>query len=336
MNKPIRLLELFGGYGSQALALKRLGVSFEHYFLCEFDKSAVASYNAVHYTNFKPTDIRNISAKDFNIVDTDKYDYLLTYSFPCTDLSTMGTMQGMTKGSGTRSGLLWEVERLLLECGDNLPQFLLMENVPQVHGQNNIKDFNSWIEFLDSLGYKSKWCDLNAKDYGVAQNRVRCFMVSWLQKGFTYMFPEPIKLIKTTLDYLETDVDDKYYVSPAKAKKLIDVFNSDRHGPTWINENKLAATLNTEIGTGTHWSQYVREKISDTEYKIRNLTPLECFRLMGVTDDEAERMISVNSKTQCYKQAGNSIVVDVMVHIFDNLFNEKENLPGQMTIYDYM
>lgn len=220
--KTIRLIELFAGYGSQAMALKRLGVPFEHHFVCEFDKYAVASYNAVHGTEFEVSDIRDIHAEDLRITDKDKYNYLLTYSFPCTDLSVAGQMRGMSKGTGTRSGLLWEVERILKECGDNLPQFLMMENVPLVHGAKNINDFNDWISFLDSIGYKSKWQDLNAKDYGVAQNRDRCFMVSWLESGFCYQFPQPVPLDKTMRDYLDEEVDEKYYLKSEKAQKLID------------------------------------------------------------------------------------------------------------------
>ena len=220
--KTIRLIELFAGYGSQAMALKRLGVPFEHHFVCEFDKYAIKSYNAVHGTDFEVSDIRDIHAEDLQITEKDKYNYLLTYSFPCTDLSVAGQMRGMSKGTGTRSGLLWEVERILKECGDNLPQFLLMENVPQVHGAKNINDFNDWISFLDSIGYKSKWQDLNAKDYGVAQNRDRCFMVSWLESGFCYQFPQPVPLDKTMRDYLDEEVDEKYYLKSEKAQKLID------------------------------------------------------------------------------------------------------------------
>lgn len=218
--KPIRLIELFAGYGSQAMALKRLGLPFEHHFVCEFDKYAVASYNAVHGTAFEVSDIRDIHAADLNITERDKYDYLMTYSFPCTDLSIAGKMQGMARDSGTRSGLLWEVERLLKECGDNLPQLLMLENVPQVHGQNNIKDFASWISFLDGLGYTSKWADLNARDYGVAQNRERCFMVSWLGTR-TFCWPQPIPLTKTMRDYLDDDVAEKYYLKGERVKSLI-------------------------------------------------------------------------------------------------------------------
>ena len=82
----------------------------------------------------------------------------------------------MKKGSGTRSGLLWEVERLLNET-ENLPQILLMENVPQVHSKKNIDDFNKWIDFLESIGFRNYWKDLNSKDYGIPQSRNRTFMV---------------------------------------------------------------------------------------------------------------------------------------------------------------
>ena len=132
ITKPIRLIELFAGYGSQAMALKRIGAKFEHYRVVEFDKYAIASYNAVHGTDFPAMDITKVHAEDLNICDTNAFTYLLTYSFPCTDLSVAGKQAGMSKGSGTRSGLLWEVERILTEIRDSngeLPQILFMENV---------------------------------------------------------------------------------------------------------------------------------------------------------------------------------------------------------------
>jgi DNA (cytosine-5)-methyltransferase 1 len=210
-NKPIRLIELFAGIGSQAKALKNIGVDFEHWRVCEFDNHAINSYNAVHGTNFATSDITELIANDLGITDTDTYTYLLTYSFPCQDLSTAGLGRGMEKGSGTRSGLLWEVERLLEEC-EELPQVLLMENVPQVHGKKNKEHFDKWIEFLESKGYSNFWQDLNAKDYGIPQNRNRCFMVSILG-DYTFEFPKPIPLTLTLKDMLETEVDEKYYLS---------------------------------------------------------------------------------------------------------------------------
>lgn len=219
IDKPIRLIELFAGIGSQAMALRDLGVNFEHYRAIEFDKFAVKSYNAIHDTDFETTDICNINGTDLGICDTDKFCYIMTYSFPCQDLSVAGKQKGMTKGSGTRSGLLWEVERLLNEC-EKLPQVLLMENVPQVHGKKNMSDFQKWINFLENKGYSNYWQDLNAKDYGIAQNRNRCFMVSLLGK-WRYGFPQPIPFEKKIKDYLEDEVDEKYYINTEKAQKLM-------------------------------------------------------------------------------------------------------------------
>lgn len=162
IDKPIRLIELFGGVGSQAMALRDIGANFTHWRLVEFDKYPVASYNAIHGTDFKPMDIREIKGSDLGIEDTLNYTYLLTYSFPCQDLSVAGKMKGMAKDSGTRSGLLWEVERLLNEV-EHLPQVLLMENVPQVHSKQNMPDFQKWLDFLESKGYSNYWKDLNAK-----------------------------------------------------------------------------------------------------------------------------------------------------------------------------
>lgn len=270
---PIRLIELFAGIGSQAMALRNIGADFEKYLICEWWVQAVASYKAIHfadddtdysegiiktelidilfgygisndgkepmakeqiqkkpekwlrdtYNNIRAThNIVNIMAaagKDLKVVDTDKYTYILTYSFPCQDLSVAGKMAGMDKGSGTRSGMLWEVERLLGEM-EELPQILLMENVPQVMQARNMHNFKAWQQFLEGKGYKNYAQFLNAKDYGVAQNRQRAFMVSMLG-DFSFEFPEPVPLNKTMADYLEPEVDGSFYVDSEKANQLI-------------------------------------------------------------------------------------------------------------------
>lgn len=142
----------------------------------------------------------------------------------CTDLSLAGKQMGMKKGSGTRSGLLWEVERILKETVEHeleLPDILMMENVPQVCSGKNKEDFDDWKEFLSSLGYSNFHEILNACDYGVPQNRKRCFMVSILDKNATYTFPKKIPLTRCVKDILEQNVDEKYYINNEKAEELI-------------------------------------------------------------------------------------------------------------------
>lgn len=366
ITKPIRLIELFAGYGSQAMALKRIGAKFEHYRVVEFDKYAIASYNAVHGTDFPTMDITKVHEEDLNICDTNTFTYLLTYSFPCTDLSVAGKQMGMSKGSGTRSGLLWEVERILTEIRDSngeLPQILFMENVPQVHGKKNINDFEKWLGFLESLGYTNYWQDLNAKNYGVAQNRNRCFMFSFLG-NYSYDFPKPIQLTKRIRDYQEEVVDDKFYVSDKALKgfaehakkqkgkgnsfhavikdvddisstiksryykdgsdcllKVAGKINSSQDGKV-VYTDGIALTLTSghcnvpKIAEPTMRKSYESLKL---QHDIRKLTPRECGRLMGVSDEDIDKMAAVNSNTQLYKQFGNSIVVDVMCAMFKNL-----------------
>lgn len=329
IDKPIRLIELFAGIGAQAKALKNIGADFEHYRICEFDKYAVKSYNAIHGTAFEPSDITKLKGMDLGIEDTDKYCYIMTYSFPCQDLSNAGNGKGMSKGSGTRSGLLWEVERLLTET-PCLPQILVMENVPQVIGAKAMPDFAQWIAFLDELGYKSKYALLNAKDYGIPQNRERCFMVSVLGDYF-YEFPakKPLKLrLKDMLEgkALNCDLSEKMkrYINSYDEKYKV----SD--GNLTINDEIAVAKTTREGSTRADASDYISTDLEDNKniagmdcvpFRIRKLTPKECWRLMGFTDEDVDKAVAVGiSNAQLYKQAGNSIVVQVLEAIFKQMF----------------
>lgn len=468
ITKPIRLIELFAGYGSQALALKYLGVKFEHWKICEWAVKSIQAYKDIHFTddtrnysevaskeeiqemllkwgissnynepmtreqinrlseeqlrtifnNISATNnlvnIQDVKGDDLAIVNKDEYDYILTYSFPCQDLSLAGKGKGMADTS-TRSGMLWEVERILneLKTTNSLPQILLMENVPQVHGSDNVEHFNKWQLALERLGYKSYFQDLIATDYGIPQTRNRCFMVSILG-DYSYSFPKPIPLELKLKDLLEEEVDEKYYLSdkmldycfgvnqkeskfPRKERFLqsleqtndksiattittnagnrptdnfikvknatkkgyleatdgdgIDISSRMEHHMGTVQKDKIQ-TLTTSGGNdrgvvinplkdktsyGWHFEQNVydknsccrtlkasegsgnKPKVITNALRIRKLTPLECFRLMGVKDEDYYKIAKNQSNSSLYHLAGDSIVVNVLMAIFKEL-----------------
>lgn len=494
ITKPIRLIECFAGYGSQALALKYLGVKFEHWKIVEWAIKSIQAYKDAHYTNidiefnkdrtkeeiveqlyklgvssdynspltkeqlnrYKFEDlitilkniaitknlvnICNVKGKDLEIVDTDKYDYIMTYSFPCQDLSLAGKRAGMSDNS-TRSGMLWEVERILDEC-ENKPQILLMENVPQVIGKDNVEHFNKWCLKLESLGYKSYHQNLIATDYGIPQTRNRTFMISILG-DYSYTFPNAIPLKLKLKDMLEKEVDEKYYLSGdilehiiktkeehkeytqydryngkfeqlcriwkdksptlhtkaneiqiyeatkkgyaeahdgdgvyinrphqkrgvvqkgkiqtlktmpdcgvvVKAKnkrleKLIEntnfeqgkVLNLDLYNQT-ISENQFLGTYQyaksdnfmqgkDRLQIGKDFSDTLqttpKEGVVKTDLRIRKLTPKECFRLMGVKDEDYENIAKNQSDSSLYHLAGDSIEITCLMAILGELLN---------------
>lgn len=314
IKKPIRLIELFAGKGAQAKALERKKANFVHWRICEFDKYAVAIYNAIHGTNFETSDITQTTAADLGITDTDKYEYIMTYSFPCTDLSVAGKQAGMAKGSGTQSGLLWEVERLLKECKE-LPQVLLMENVPQVLNC----DFGGWLEFLEGLGYHNYYQKLNAKDYGIPQNRNRVFMVSTLG-DYYYDFPKPIKLLKS-LDDIKLPYD--------KLQEYTKEYFGNKYINTGVLNKALAmgmANIDGDIScciTARSAASANTQYLTRDNEKVTIIDGLELFRLMGFDDSDFYKAKAAGiSNSQLYKQAGNSIVVQVLEHIFEMILKE--------------
>ena len=264
IKKPVRLIELFAGIGSQAKALENLNVNFEHWFVCEFDKYAIKSYNAIHHTNFETSDVTQIKGSDLRITDTKDYEYILTYSFPCVDLSMAGKgmarKDGLKRGSQTRSGLLWQVERLLNECQE-LPQILLMENVPEVA---KTEGFEDWLQFLRSKGYVNHYDFLNAKNYGIPQNRNRCFCISILSADYVdYEFPKPVKLEKKLLDILEDKVDEKYYINNEKAQKLIKDIVSREDIKIYGNDKANYKPFNNAMSYPIHSQDFVRTGFMD-------------------------------------------------------------------------
>lgn len=216
--KPIRVFEAFAGYGSQAMALKRLQsdfpgkVAFEFVGISEIDKYAIAAYNAVHGDTVNFGDISKIDWSQ--VPDFDCF----TYSFPCTDLSTAGKQMGFREGSGTRSSLLWEC-RKAIEV--KRPKYLLMENVKALVQKKFMPEFQRWIDTLSELGYTSFWQVLNAKDFGVPQNRERVFMVSILDKEAAFEFPKLFPLTKRLRDVLKENVPEEFYLRDEQVQRIL-------------------------------------------------------------------------------------------------------------------
>ena len=315
--QKIKVITLFSGIGSQEMALRNIGINYEVVGISEIDKFAIKSYEAIHGK------VHNFG--DISKIEELPYCDLLTYSFPCQDLSIAGHQKGISKG--TRSGLLLEVERLLLKAKENgtLPKFLLLENVKNLVGKKFIKDFERWLSFLNSLGYYSNWEVLNSKDYGIPQNRERVFVVSSLD-NIHYIFPKKQELKIKMKNLLEENVPEKYYLSENYIKNFSDMTNrngfvrGERFNPRELEDCDTAFAITTRAG------DRATDNFIKTGEKIRKLTPLEVWRLMGFSDNDFYAAKSAGiSDAQLYKQAGNSIVVTVLEAIFRQLFLKKHN-----------
>ena len=404
----MKVLELFGGYGSQALALENLGYDFTS-DLCEIDKYAIQAYNQLHGETHNWGDICKIDETKLPYYD------LITYSSPCQDFSVSGKQAGGDKGSGTRSSLLWECERIIRAVK---PKYLLMENVKALTSKKFMPLFQQWLKTLETIGYQNHWKVLNAKDYGVPQNRERVFVVS-IRKDIEcdYKFPDPVVLTKRLKDVLEQNVDEKYYLPdklvkrlPFQLKKQYSTLDADvagietaRQYASWngnyvsepkvmqetmnlypnsgnpqagrvYNENGISPEMDTcqggnrmpKITEYRFFNQAIKtaeekdakngdtidafnQRVNKTgvcptlttrpegfktailpmqNFRIRKLTPKECWRLMGVKDEQFDKLHDI-SNSQLYKMAGNSIVVDVLMAIFKNLFEPTEQI-GQL------
>lgn len=362
----IKLLELFGGIGSCTKALKRLEIPFEVSDYVEIDKAAVSSYNAINDTNFKPQDIREWD-KDIEVD-------LIMHGSPCTSVSISGKQRGADEGTGTASSLMYETLRIVTKLR---PKYVVWENVANILSEKHIHNFKEYLNTMEELGYNNYHQVLNAKDYGIPQNRERVFTVSIrkdIDDGHFY-FPKKQYLKLRLKDLLEDNVDERYYLNDEKItsishwnsyqKTLENVLGQNSLVPTltargageehagmitysdeldidnplkgisgqswqfeqnvYSEDSKLVRTIKAGVGSGNIPKIIENDKnkpINNNKLRIRKLTPRECWRLMGFDDDDLNKAEKVNSNTQLYKQAGNSIVVDILQKIFINLFNQ--------------
>ena len=439
----LKVLELFAGIGACSKALERLGIEHEIVDAVEIDKYAIKSFNAVHGTNFEPQDITKWD-KDIKVD-------LIMHGSPCQDFSVAGLGAGGDKDSGTRSSLMYETLRIVEKLK---PQYVIWENVKNLLSKKHRHNFDAYLDAMEGLGYTNYYQVLNAKDYGVPQNRERVFTISILGGG-EFEFPPKQELTVKLRDILEDEVDEKFYLTDEqvasfkastyncpkyetivqdadsiartlcardyKGPKCIEVqgrveaisghdilkrvYGTDGLAPTLSTmgggntepkvidpqgrKNKVcvprdyAPTLRAQThgnlpqvieptivasrGRGEPPAQHLeprKDGLTNTitsvekdnyvaepsiledfyknrparEYKetsptlradrqglkvqgmrIRKLTPKECWRLMGFDDEDFEKAAKVNSNSQLYKQAGNSIVVNVLEGILGNL-----------------
>lgn len=213
--KPLRIITLFSGYDSQCLALNRLGIPYELVRWCEIDKYAIKAHDAL-FPQYADCNLGDVSAVDWSVVPGD-ID-LLTYSFPCTDISMAGRQEGLKEGSGTASSLLWECRRAISALR---PRFAVMENVANLLSKHHKPEFDRWCREMEDMGYVNYCRILNAKDYNVPQNRRRVFMVSILGGERNYQFPAPTPLKRPLKSLLERGVDEKYYIPDERVAILL-------------------------------------------------------------------------------------------------------------------
>lgn len=274
----IRTFEAFAGIGSQAQALKELGLDYEVVGISDIDKHAIKGYEAIHGPVNNLGDITKIE----HLPECD----LLTYSYPCTSISLAGKREGMKEGSGTASSLLWEVGRLLKDMRERgcLPEVLVMENVDAVLNRDNIGEFKRWLGVLGEMGYISSYTIMNAKDYGTPQNRRRIFCVSTLAMG-EFIFPEPCPDGRVLRDVLEKDVPESYFLSE---KRLA----------TFKRHKERQEAKGNGFGFRVHeLTDYQKEKENgDVAQSVTNNADRYCATWIGIRDDDIKSKIEVAGK----------------------------------------
>ena len=219
-DNPLKVVTLCSGYDSQLMAIRNLGIPYECVGWSEIDKYAIRAHDAV----FPEIADRNLG--DMTKIDWEKVEDfdLLFYSTPCTDFSNAGKQAGGEEGSGTRSSILWYTRHAIIE---KKPKYLIMENVKALVSGKFITLFRKWLDELTSYGYTNFCQVLNAKDYGIPQNRERIFVVSVLGDAW-FSFPQPKELKLRLKDMLEDKVDEKYYLPQDKVNQFIEQLDDDK------------------------------------------------------------------------------------------------------------
>ncbi|WP_412032100.1 DNA (cytosine-5-)-methyltransferase [Malacoplasma muris] len=311
-----------------SLDSKKLMNSNNKKMLKESIKYSYVNYSHSHFNNI--FNINDLSFKNFP-----KNIDIFTYSFPCQDLSIQGLQKGIKKELNTRSGLLWEIERLFLEIKENfkvdeLPKYLLMENVTNLLGKKNINYYNEWLNQLDKIGYASKTYVLNSKDFGSPQNRSRVFCLS-IRKDFmkkiNYTFKDiiPIENDSILKDVIDLDnksnlIDLKNYKITNYTKTKNGVIHKKIENYTKFNSENYIYSINGKGPTLTASGANSRIKIEIDNF-VRYMDAKESFLYMGFELDDYIKVKNTGllSNNKIIFLAGNSIPVQLLEKIFDTL-----------------
>lgn len=331
----LKVFTAFSGYDSQCMALDRLGIDYELVGWSEIDKFAIQAHNAV-YPQWADRNFGDISKIDWNEVPD--FD-LFTYSFPCTDISNAGQQKGLEKGSGTRSSLLWECQKAI---EIKRPKYCLMENVATLVSKKFKPYFLEWVQLMCGYGYFNSSKILDSKNYGTPQHRERVFMVSIKGDKEGFSWPKKAENTRELKSFFESNVNESFYQSKDKLSYLIigemgDVLKirqATKKGFIEVLPGSLfdasfpkSKTRRGRVQDGGQTSPTLTAGgespclYEEGSFRIRYLTPKECFRLMDVCDSDIQKIQESGlSNRQQLKMAGNSIVVEVLVQIFRKMF----------------
>ena len=322
--KKIQIIELFGGIGSPRVALRNMGIPVKAIDYVEIDEKAVRSYNAMFADE--------LSYETQSVVNWNLKPDILIHGSPCQDFSIAGHQgkataadgrinkgKGADEGSGTRSSLMWETVHIIEQMGEWKPTVVVWENVKNVLSKHMVHNFNRYLSYMEKLGYSNNYKVLDARDYGIPQARQRCFTVSVLGDhnfDFDLMQKRPMRDISNFLE--SGNVSDCYMVTQPS------VYNSI--GKKGIRRAKIIDKYANTITT--RQDRTPAQVIDLGGGKYRYLTELECWRLMGYSDEDyyaAESTCKVESgkmNRTLYHQSGNSIVVPIFEEMFRVIIND--------------
>ena len=332
--KKIKVLSLFSGIGAFEKALTNIGIDYELINYCEIDSHASKCYSLIHGVS-EDLNLKDVTAiNTMNIKDFD----LLTHGSPCQSFSMAGKQEGGVKGSGTKSSLLWETVRIVK---DKKPKYVVWENVKNVIGKKHLPVFNEYLKELKDLGYTNYYKILNAKDFGIPQNRERMFVISILGEHNEYKFPLGFPLKKDLsmfLNFREKD-DITYnfhrrynqihgevseeefieYIENLPITKGIGTKKMNLYSFNEINTITTSTGLSCTLtcrGIQNYCTKFWYNK------RIYKPSPKMCWLLMGFTEEDFNKVLPISKDRELWDRAGNSIVVPVLEAIFKELFLE--------------